>query len=52
MPHKGFDDYDALPEAIRAQLTREQYAWLPDSAKAMLQEEMTMPDDDAEDQAS
>lgn len=45
MPYRGFHDaYEALPEVIRGQLTREQFAWLDDKQKAQLVEDMTTPE--------
>lgn len=51
MPHHGIDQYDNLPEIIRESLTRKEYAWMTDAQKQNLVQEMTEPDDDAEDGA-
>ena len=36
--------YDALPESIKATLTRREYIWLTDSQKAELVQQATEPD--------
>ncbi len=51
MPHKHPPGYDSLPLAVRASVTPKEYAWMPDAAKQRIVEDMTEPDDDAEDQA-
>ena len=52
MPALGFQDtYLALPESVRAEISREEWAWLPDAEKHDLLYGATMPPDDAEDGA-
>lgn len=44
MTDQARDQYDALPESIRAYYTYEQYLWLDDRAKAQLLQTETEPD--------
>lgn len=36
--------YEALPDSIRQYYTLEQYLWLPDEAKARIEQDNTEPD--------
>ena len=50
MPALGFQDtYLALDDSIRAEITREEWAWLSDAEKRELMDGATTPPDDAED---
>ncbi len=40
----GFRDYDLLPEVIRANVTKKEYAWMTDDQKAELTDSFTEPD--------
>jgi hypothetical protein len=44
MPAIGFGQYDLLPEVIKAQFTRDEYAWLSDDEKNRLVENSVEPD--------
>ena len=35
--------YEALAEPLKANMSPKEYAWLPDEAKATLEEDMTTP---------
>lgn len=48
---KGFSDYDDFPDAVKATLTREQWAWMPDSERAGYLGHVTAPDPEIEDEA-
>lgn len=37
-------DYEKLPEAIKAQVSEKEYAWLPESDRQRVVDEFTMPE--------
>jgi len=42
--YENHPDYDNLPEAIKADITRKEYAWMPDELRNNLERDMTTPD--------
>lgn len=46
MANKPFThpDYEKLPEAIKAQVSEKEYAWLPESDRQRVVDEFTMPE--------
>lgn len=44
IPDESHDDYDRLPEPIKLSYTRVEYLWLPDEAKANLEQNECEPE--------
>lgn len=51
MPTVGFSNYYRLPDDLKAEYTRDEWAWLSDQEKQRLLAEQGWPEDDSEDPA-